>query len=130
MPELVSYGYGQTDVSGETDASKYSSGLLKRIGLQVRTEVRPWGPGFLTTPTKRGTGTCAGDSGGGALLGLADPSGEGVRTVLLGVQAAASKPCVDNQAVFVYPQAFSEFLIKASRDLGSPLTGGLSWKDY
>jgi len=130
LPELVSYGYGQTDVSGETDASKYSSGLLKRIGLQVRTEVRPWGPGFLTTPTKRGTGTCAGDSGGGALLGLADPSGEGVRTVLLGVQAAASKPCVDNQAVFVYPQAFSEFLVKASRDLGSPLTGGLSWKDY
>ena len=66
-----------------------------------------------------------------ALLGLADPSGNGVRTMLLGVQAAASKPCVDNQAVFIYPQAFNDFLVKASRDLGSPLpVGGLSWKDY
>ena len=130
QPGLVSYGYGQTDPAGETDADKYRAGELRRIGLQVRTEVRPWGPGFLTTPTKKGTGTCAGDSGGGALIGVADPSGNGVRTLLLGVQAAASKPCVDNQAIFVYPQAFESFLLKASRDLGSPLTPGLSWKEY
>lgn len=130
QPALVSYGYGQTDAAGEVDAAKYSAGALRRIGLQVRTEVRPWGAGFLTTPLQPGTGTCAGDSGGGALLGLQDPSGEGVRTLLLGVQAAASKPCVDNQAIFVFPQAFSEFLIKASRDLGSPLQPGLSWRDY
>ena len=96
----------------------------------MRTEVRPWGAGFLTTPIRKGSGTCAGDSGGGALLGLADPKGDGIRTVLLGVQAAASKPCVDNQAIFVYPQAFSDFLLKASRDLKSPLSPGLSWKDY
>ena len=130
LPPVVSYGYGQQSSEGELDASKYSAGALKRIGLQVRTEVRPWGAGFLTTPIERGTGTCAGDSGGGALLGLQDPSGNGVRTVLLGVQAAASKPCVDNQAVFVYPQAFSEFITKASKDLGSPLKPGLSWRDY
>eukprot|EP00966_Prymnesium_polylepis_P234302 5419804-Prymnesium_polylepis.1 len=78
----------------------YSAGSLRRIGLQVRTEVRPWAPGFLTTPTTRGTGTCAGDSGGAALLLLQDPQGRGVRQLLLGVQAAASKPCVDNQAIF------------------------------
>jgi hypothetical protein len=130
LPTVVSYGYGQQSSEGELDASKYSAGELKRIGLQVRTEVRPWGAGFLTTPTSKNTGTCAGDSGGGALLGLQDPSGNGVRTVLLGVQAAASKPCVDNQAVFVYPQAFAEFLEKASKDLGSPLRPGLSWRDY
>lgn len=130
MPAVVSYGYGQQSSDGELDASKYSAGELKRIGLQVRTEVRPWGAGFLTTPLSKNTGTCAGDSGGGALLGLQDPSGSGVRTVLLGVQAAASKPCVDNQAVFVYPQAFAEFLTKASKDLGSPLRPGLSWRDY
>ena len=65
MPALVSYGYGQTDPAGERDPDKYSAGALRRIGLQVRTEVRPWGAGFLTTPVKRGTGTCAGDSGGG-----------------------------------------------------------------
>jgi len=130
MPPLVSYGYGQLSSAGETDTSAYSAGSLRRIGLQVRTEVRPWGPGFLTTPLTKGTGTCAGDSGGGALVGLGDPAGSGVRTLLLGVQAAASKPCVDNQAIFVFPQAFSEFLIKASRDLGSPLKPGLSWKDY
>ena len=41
-----------------------------------------------------------------------------------------SKPCVDNQAIFVYPQAFSEFLLKASRDLGSPISPGLSWREY
>jgi hypothetical protein len=130
LPTVVSYGYGQQSSEGELDASKYSAGELKRIGLQVRTEVRPWGAGFLTTPTSKNTGTCAGDSGGGALLGLQDPSGNGVRTVLLGVQAAASKPCVDNQAVFVYPQAFAEFLEKASKDLGSPLRPGVSWRDY
>ena len=130
QPAVISYGYGQQSSEGEVDASKYSAGALKRIGLQVRTEVRPWGAGFLTTPSSKGTGTCAGDSGGGALLGLQDPSGNGVRTLLLGVQAAASKPCVDNQAVFVYPQAFAEFLTKASADLGSPIRPGLSWRDY
>lgn len=130
MPAVVSYGYGQQTTEGEVDPSRYSAGQLKRIGLQVRTEVRPWAPGFLTTPLERQTGTCAGDSGGGALLGIGDPSGRGLRQVLLGVQAAATKPCVDNQAVFVYPQSFSEFLIKASRDLGSPLQPGLSWRDF
>ena len=50
--------------------------------------------------------------------------------VLLGVQAAASKPCVDNQAIFIYPQAFAEFIRKASKDLGSQLPQGLSWKEY
>ena len=130
LPSVVTYGYGQQSSEGEVDANQYSAGILKRLGLQVRTEVRPWGAGFLTTPTQKGTGTCAGDSGGAALIGLADPSGKGVRTVVLGVQAAASKPCVDNQAVFVYPQAFAEFLEKASRDLGSPIKPGLSWRDY
>ena len=130
QPAVVSYGYGQTDAAGELDSSKYSAGALRRIGLQVRTEGRPWGAGFLTTPLVKGTGTCAGDSGGGALLGLADPGGGGVRSLLLGVQAAASKPCVDNQAIFVYPQAFSDWILKASSDLGSPLKPGLSWRQY
>lgn len=130
LPSVVSYGYGQQNVNGENDVNAYSAGVLKRIGLQVRTEVRPWAPGFLTTPLERGTGTCAGDSGGGALVGIGDPQGRGVRQVLIGVQAAASKPCVDNQAIFVYPQAFGEFLIRASRDLGSPIRPGLSWREF
>ena len=66
MPDVISYGYGQQNVNGESDVNSYSAGTLKRIGLRVRTEVRPWAPGFLTTPLERGTGTCAGDSGGGA----------------------------------------------------------------
>jgi hypothetical protein len=130
MPDVISYGYGQQNVNGESDVNSYSAGTLKRIGLRVRTEVRPWAPGFLTTPLERGTGTCAGDSGGGAIVGIGDPQGRGVRQLLIGVQAAASKPCVDNQAIFVYPQAFSEFLMKASRDLGSPLAPGLSWREF
>ena len=130
MPAVVSYGYGQQSTDGERRVEAYSAGTLKKIGLQVRTEVRPWAPGFLTTPLERGTGTCAGDSGGGALLGIGDPQGRGLRSVLIGVQAAASKPCTDNQAIFVYPQGFSEFLIKASRDLGSPIQRGLSWREY
>ena len=89
MPSVVSYGYGQTSVDGETNVKAYSAGILKRIGLQVRTEVRPWAPGFLTTPLEKGTGTCAGDSGGAALVGLGDPQGRGLRQILLGVQAAA-----------------------------------------
>ena len=130
FPEVVTYGYGQTSTEGEVDPSKYSAGSLMKLGLSVRTEVRPWAPGFLTTPSARGTGTCAGDSGGSAVLGLVSPDGQGQRNLLLGVQAAASKPCVDNQAIFVFPQAFREFLLQASKDLGSPLGGGLSWRDY
>lgn len=132
FPPVLTYGYGQVNSEGEKDAQMYSAGALKRIGLQVRTEVRPWAPGFLTTPTVDGTGTCAGDSGGGALLQLQDPSGSSQppRTLLLGVQAAASKPCVDNQAIFVYPQAFAEFIVRASKELGSPIRPGLSWRDY
>jgi len=129
MPQVVGYGYGQQTVDGEKNVETYSAGELKRIGLQVRTEVRPWAPGFLTTPIDRGAGTCAGDSGGGALVGISDPQGRGLRQLLLGVQSAASKPCVDNQAIFIYPQAFADFLTKASRDLGSPVAPGLSWRD-
>lgn len=130
LPEATTFGYGQQSTEGESSVEAYSAGELRRLGVQVRTEVRPWAPGFLTTPVTRGTGTCAGDSGSAALIGLSDPSGEGQRQVLLGVQAAASKPCVDNQAVWVFPQSFSDFLLRASADLGSPLRPGLSWRDY
>lgn len=130
LPDVVTYGYGQTDVNGEVDVSKYSAGSLRKLQQSVRTEVRPWGPGFLTTPATKGSGTCAGDSGGGAVLGLVDPAGREQRRILLGVQAAASKPCVDNQAIFIYPQAFDEFLRKASKDLGSKLPASISWRDY
>lgn len=129
MPTVVSYGYGQQSSAGEQRPDQYSAGSLKKLALEVRTEVRPWGAGFLTTPSAAGTGTCAGDSGGGALLTLRGPRGE-LRQLLLGVQAAASKPCVDNQAIFVYPQAFAEFIAKGSRDLGSPVGPGLGWKEY
>ena len=108
----------------------YSAGSLRRIVLQVRTEVRPWAPGFLTTPAVKGSGTCAGDSGGAALLLLQDPKGRGLRQLLLGVQAAASKPCVDNQAIFVYPQAFADFIVRASRDLGSPIQPTIGWREF
>ena len=97
--------------------------------LQVRTEVRPWAPGFLTSPTEAGTGTCAGDSGGSALLLIRGPDGA-TRQLLLGVQAAASKPCVDNQAIFVFPQAFADFIVRGSRDLGSPVATSLGWRQY
>ena len=131
FPSVVSYGYGQTSVDGETRIEAYSAGRLKKLGLEVRTEIRPWAPGFLTTPSVRGAGTCAGDSGGAALLRLREPTdGARARSVLLGVQAAASKPCVDNQAIFIYPQAFASFITKASRDLGSQIEPGLSWRDY
>jgi len=130
FPQVSSFGYGQLFSEGENRADMYSAGSLRKIALQVRTEVRPWAPGFLTTPVIKGTGTCAGDSGGGALLLLKDPSGTGLRQLLLGVEAAASKPCVDNQAVFVYPQSFAEFITRASRDLGSPISPSLSWRQY
>ena len=50
--------------------------------------------------------------------------------LLIGVEAAASKPCVDNQAIFIYPQSFADFIVKASRDLGSPIRQTISWRDY
>lgn len=130
LPDVQSYGYGQLSAEGERSADMYSAGSLRLIDLQVRTEVRPWAPGFLTTPAARGSGTCAGDSGGAALLLLRDPQGRGARQVLLGVQAAASKPCVDNQAIFVYPQTFADFIVRASRDLGSPIQQTISWRDF
>lgn len=131
FPSLVTYGYGQQSTEGTIDPSKYSAGVLKRILVQVRTEIRPWGAGFLTTPVVKGTGTCAGDSGGAALVTLADPkSSGGSRQLVLGVQAAATTPCVDNQAIFVYPDAFAEFITRASRDLGSPIKQSLGWRDF
>jgi len=45
-------------------------------------------------------------------------------------QAVASLPCEDNQQVFVNPAAFSEFLLQASRDLGSPLQPTINWREY
>jgi len=130
FPEVITYGYGQVDVAGERNADLYQAGSLRRLAVQVRSKVRPWAPAFLTTPTKRGTGTCSGDSGGAALLLLKDPAGRGLRQLLLGVQAAVSKPCIDNQAIFVYPQSFEEFLVKASRDLGTPISQTISWRQY
>ncbi|KOO33648.1 hypothetical protein Ctob_011279 [Chrysochromulina tobinii] len=38
MPDVISYGYGQQNVNGESDVNSYSAGTLKRIGLRVRTE--------------------------------------------------------------------------------------------
>ena len=73
-----------------------------------------------------------GDSGSAALVTIAGPERDQInlKTVLLGVQAQASLPCVDNAAVWIFPQTFKEFLVKASRDLGSPLPLGTSWRDY
>lgn len=130
FPSLVTYGYGQQSTSGTVDPGKYSAGALKRIGVQVRSEIRPWAAGFLTTPLDSGTGTCAGDSGGGALAVLQDPKGRGLRQVLVGVQAMASSPCENNQQVFVNPAAFAEFLLQASKDLGAPLEQTISWREF
>ena len=54
--------------------------------------MRPWAPGFLTAPVNTAQGTCAGDSGGAALLRLQDPQGRGLRQIVLGVQVGASVP--------------------------------------
>ena len=73
---------------------------------------------------------CAGDSGGAALAVLNDPQERGLRQILVGVQAAASTPCVDNSQVFANPAAFEDFLLRASEDLGAPLRQTISWKDF
>ena len=131
FPTVTTYGYGQQSSEGTVDIAKYKAGELKRIDVDVRSEVRPYAPAFLTTPVNKKAGTCAGDSGGPALVVvLADPLGRGARQLLLGVQAAASTPCEGNQAIFVYPDAFRTFLLKASKELGSPLRPTISWRDY
>jgi len=129
MPTLLTYGYGQQSTAGTLNADKYSAGILKKIAVDVRTEIRPWAAGFLTTPVEQGTGTCAGDSGGGVVAALQTPGGK-LRNVLLGVQAVASVPCENNQQIFVNPDAFSDFLLRASADLGAPLKPTLSWRDF
>ena len=130
FPTVTTYGYGQQSSEGTVDIAKYKAGELKRIDVDVRSEVRPYAPAFLTTPVNKKAGTCAGDSGGPALVVLSDPLGRGARQLLLGVQAAASTPCEGNQAIFVYPDAFRTFLLKASKELGSPLRPTISWRDY
>lgn len=130
FPTVTTYGYGQQSSEGTVDIAKYKAGELKRIDVDVRSEVRPYAPAFLTTPVNKKAGTCAGDSGGPALVVLQDPLGRGARQLLLGVQAAASTPCEGNQAIFVYPDAFRTFLLKASKELGSPLRPTISWRDY
>ncbi|EOD07764.1 hypothetical protein EMIHUDRAFT_218328 [Emiliania huxleyi CCMP1516] len=121
FPSLATYGYGQQACAATctTDPAAYSAGQLRRLGVSVQTEIRPWAAGFLTKPVDRNTGTCAGDSGGGALAFVQDPKGRGIRQFLVGVQA-----------VFVNPAAFSEFLLQASRDLGSPLQPTINWREY
>jgi len=130
FPELTAYGYGQQSTKGTLNADDFSAGVLKRINVQTRTEIRPWAPGFLTTPELEGTGTCAGDSGGSALALLQDPQGRGLRQILVGVQAAASLPCENNQQVFVNPAAFEDFILRASKDLGAPVQRTISWRQY
>ena len=68
--------------------------------------------------------------GGSSTRFEAHPPFRPFRQLLGGVAAAASKPCVDNQAIFIYPQAFADFIVKASRDLGSPIQQTISWRDY
>ena len=68
--------------------------------------MRPWAPGFLTAPVNKAQGTCAGDSGGAALLRLQDPQGRGLRQIVLGVQAEASVPCEGNKQIFIFPDYF------------------------
>lgn len=127
-PKLAAYGYGET--KADTQPTDYTSGRLKRILLQVITDVRPWAPGFITAPIDPATGTCAGDSGGAALMGLRDPKGGPPHTLLMGVQAAAEFPCQANRAIYIYPDTFSDFLERASEDLGSPLRPSLTWRDF
>ena len=130
LPAVSAYGFGEQSTRGTQDADYYASGVLKKVELQLRTEVRPWAPGFLPKPVTKGEGTCAGDSGGPALLRLQDPQGRGVRQLVLGVQAEASVPCEDNQQLFIYPDYFKEFIVRASADLGSPIRPTLNWREY
>ena len=130
LPSVVAFGYGQQSTAGTRDADAYSAGTLKRVELELRTEVRPWAPGFLTAPVAKGSGTCAGDSGGAALLRLQDPQGRGLRQIVLGVQAEASIPCESNQQIFIFPDYFASFIERASRDLGSPIRPTISWREY
>ena len=130
LPSVAAYGYGQQSTAGTRDPDAYSAGKLKSVELQLKTEVRPWAPGFLTAPVNKAQGTCAGDSGGAALLRLQDPQGRGVRQIVLGVQAEASVPCEGNQQIFIFPAYFQDFIERASRDLGSPIRPTLSWRDY
>ena len=104
FPTVTTYGYGQQSSEGTVDIAKYKAGELKRIDVDVRSQVRPYAPAFLTTPVNKKAAR-AGDSGGPALVVLQDPLGRGARQLLLGVQAAASTPCEGNQAIFVYPDA-------------------------
>lgn len=130
LPSIAAFGYGQQSTAGTRDANAYSAGKLKRVELQLKTEVRPWAPGFLTAPVNKGDGTCAGDSGGAALLRLQDAQGRGVRQIVLGVQAEASIPCESNQQIFIFPDYFADFIVQASRDLGSPIRQTISWREY
>jgi len=91
FPSLATYGYGQQSTKGTTDPAAYSAGQLRRLGVSVQTEIRPWAAGFLTKPVDRNTGTCAGDSGGGALAFVQDPKGRGIRQFLVGVQAVTPR---------------------------------------
>lgn len=110
-PRLELYGYGDA-VDSPDD---YTSGTLHKLQLAAVTPAGPANPAFFTFTLDRRAGSCSGDSGGPAL------STKG--KTLVGVLSSNSTPCAGNNAKFVNPIYFREFLSRASRQLGSKIDG-------
>lgn len=112
------YGFGDT----VDDADDYTSGVLHKVDLLPKTAIDPSKPTFFTSSTNAKAGSCNGDSGGALLTQpvpsplTADPARR-----LIGVLSSNSMPCAGSTAAFANPAFFSEFLRRASAQLGSPL---------
>ena len=119
--DLMAYGYGDTT----DDFFSYSSGVLKRLIIRPTTNI--FSEFFYTLPKNKSQGTCHGDSGGAAILQPKNGKGS---PVILGILSSTSMPCAGSSSAFVNPDAFREFIVRASADLGSPIsvTDSSNWE--
>ena len=119
-PKLTTYGFGDS----EDDPNSYSSGVLQRTNVKVVSGLSGKMPTFFTKSGNSLSGTCNGDSGGPALFGrptTSDRRSSKSSPVLVGILSENSMPCSGSDAQYVNPDAFRDFIVKGSAELGSPI---------
>merc|ERR1712151_22336 len=116
LPIATAFGYGDKTPEGEFKNEEKLYGMSRQTNVEIKSEVRPWAPGFLAEPVRKTSGLCSGDAGGAAMISMVDPKiSGGTINLQIGVLSAFEKPCVGNKNVYMNVQYFAPFITKASK---------------